>query len=151
MMSHELYVIYESHTGNTRRMAQAVAEGAGEVEGIQVTLKRVSEANVEELADAEAIILGAPTRNTKVPAAMSQFLKRMENAPLRGKLGAAFGSYGWSGEAVGLIRSALTRRGLRVPGAGVRAKRTPDQGALEKCRALGAGVASRLVEGTAQE
>jgi len=129
-MPHELYVIYESHTGNTRRMAQAVAEGAREVEGIQVTLKRVSEANVEELADAEAIILGAPTRNTKVAAGTSQFLKRMENAPLRGKLGAAFGSYGWSGEAVGLIRSALTRQGLRVPGAGVRAKRTPDQGAL---------------------
>jgi len=150
-MPHELYVIYESHTGNTRRMAQAVAEGAREVEGIQVTLKRVGEANVEELADAEAIILGSPTRNTKVPAAMSQFLKRMEEVPLRGKMGAAFGSYGWSGEAVGLIRSAVTRQGLRVPGAGVRAKRTPDQGALEKCRALGTGVATRLVEGTAQE
>ncbi len=151
MMPHELYVIYESHTGNTRRMAQAVAEGAREVEGVQVTLKRVTEANVEELADAEAMILGAPTRNTKVPPTMSQFLKRMEEVPLRGKLAAAFGSYGWSGEAVGLIRSALTRQGLRVPGAGVRAKRTPDPGALEKCRALGTGVASRLVEGTAQE
>jgi flavorubredoxin len=148
MMSGQLFIICESHTGNTHKMAQAVAEGAREVGGVQVLLKKVSEASVEELADADAIILGAPTRNAKVAPLMGQFLKDMKRASLRGKLGAAFGSYGWSGEAVGLIRSAMISQGIRVPGVGVRAKRTPDQASLEKCRQLGMRVAASLVEGT---
>jgi flavodoxin short chain len=147
-MSSQLFVIYESHTGNTHRMAQAVAEGAREVAGVQVVLKTVSQARVEELANADAIVLGAPTRNTKVPPAMSQFLERMKEVPLQGKHGAAFGSYGWSGEAVGLIRSAMIAQGIRVPGVGVRAKRTPDKASLQKCRELGMRLATRLVEGT---
>lgn len=145
-MSHRLYIVYESHTGNTQKMARAVAEGARELNGLEVLLKRVGEAKAEELADAHAIILGAPTRNTKVPPAMSQFLEAMKKLPLQGKLGAAFGSYGWSGEAVGLIRSAMIAQGLRVPGVGVRAKRTPDKDALEKCRELGTQVATHLIE-----
>jgi flavorubredoxin len=147
-MSHQLLLIYESHTGNTHKMAQAVADGAREVEDVQVLLKKVSEASVEELADADAIILGAPTRNAKVAPLMAQFLKDMKGMPLQGKLGAAFGSYGWSGEAVGVIRSAMISQGIRVPGVGVRAKRTPDAASLQKCRDLGARVATQLVEGT---
>jgi flavorubredoxin len=143
---HQLYIVYESHTGNTHKMALAVAEGAREVKGLEVLLKRVSEAKAEELVNADAIILGAPTRNTRIPPAMSQFLKEMKEVPLRGKLGAAFGSYGWSGEAVGLIRSAMIAQGILVPGVGVRAKRTPDQASLEKCRELGMRVARRLAE-----
>jgi flavodoxin short chain len=148
-MPHQLYIMYESHTGNTHKMAQAVAEGAREVKGVEVLLKRVSEANAEELANADAIILGAPTRNTKIPPAMTQFLKDMKGVPLQGKPGAAFGSYGWSGEAVGLIRSAMIAQGIRVPGVGVRAKRTPDKVSLQKCRELGIGVATRVVKETA--
>jgi len=147
-VSHQILIVYESRTGNTHKMAQAVAEGAREVKGVQVPLKRVGEAKAEELANADAIILGAPTRNTKVPLAMSQFLKAMKEVPLRGKLGAAFGSYGWSGEAVGLIRSAMVAQGIRVPAVGVRAKRTPDKASLEECRELGNRVATSLVEET---
>lgn len=148
-MPNQLYVIYESHTGNTRRMAQAIAEGARDAAGLQVVVKGVGEAGADELADAQAIILGAPTRNTRVPPAMNEFLKGLRRVPLRGSLGAAFGSYAWSGEAVGLIRSALVGQGIDVPGAGVRAKRTPDHAALQKCSKLGASLATRLVEGTA--
>jgi flavorubredoxin len=149
MMSGQLFIIYESHTGNTHKMAQAVAEGARAVEDVRVVLKKVSEASVEELGDADAIILGAPTRNAKVAPLMAQFLKDMKRASLQGKLGAAFGSYGWSGEAVGLIRSAMISQGIRVPGVGVRAKRTPDAASLQNCRDLGTRVATQLVEGTA--
>ncbi len=149
-MPHQLYVVYESHTGNTHKMAQAVAERAREVQGLDVVLKRVGEAMAEELANADAIILGAPTKNTKVPPAMSQFLKAMKGVPLQGKPGAAFGSYGWSGEAVGLVRSAMIAQGIRAPGVGVRAKRTPDRMSLQRCRVLGIAVATRVIKGTAE-
>jgi flavorubredoxin len=141
-----LVVVYESNTGNTRKMAKAVAQGAREVSEVEVVLASVGQASEEQLAEVDGIILGAPTRNTKIPPAMSQFLDRMKQAPLSGKLGAVFGSYGWSGEAVGLLRSALAAQGVRVSGVGVRAKRTPDAQALKQCEDLGRSVAQRLVE-----
>jgi flavorubredoxin len=109
-------------------------------------LTNVGHASEAQLTEADGIILGAPTRNTKVPPAISQFLDLMKQVPLRGKLGAVFGSYGWSGEAVGLLRSALVAQGVRVPGAGIRVKRTPDTEAWEQCRQLGRSVAQHLVE-----
>lgn len=141
----QLLVVYESHTGNTRKMAQAVAEGARQVPGLEVALRRLNEVKTEELAAAEGIIVGAPTRNTKIPPAMEQFLGRLNEAPVKGKLGASFGSYGWSGEAPALIRSSLVAQGLLVPWTGVRAKRAPDKQALEDCRELGESVGRRLV------
>ena len=140
----QLLVVFESHTGNTRKMAQAVAEGARQVPGVEVALRSLNEAKAQELAEAEGIIVGAPTRNTKVPPGMGQFLERLRQVPLKGKLGASFGSYGWSGEAPALIRSSLVAQGLLVPWVGVRAKRAPDAQALENCRELGESVARRL-------
>ena len=109
-------------------------------------LANVGQASEAQLTEADGIILGAPTRNTKVPPAMSQFLDRMKQVRLRGKLGAVFGSYGWSGEAVGLQRAAQVAQGVGVPGAGIRAKRTPDAEALEQCRQLGRSVARQLAD-----
>jgi flavorubredoxin len=141
-----LIVVYESLTGNTRRMAEAVAQGAREVPEVEVVLANVGQASEAQLTEADGLILGAPTRNTQIPPGMSQFLDRMKHVPVRGKLGAVFGSYGWSGEAVGLLRSALVAQGVRVPGAGIRVKRMPDPAALEECRELGRSVAQLLVE-----
>jgi flavorubredoxin len=144
-MMTQLLIVYESHTGNTRKMAQAVAEGAAQVAGVEVALRSLNEVRAEELAAAEGIIVGAPTRNTKVPPAMEQFLERLKQAPMKGKLGASFGSYGWSGEAPALIRSSLASQGLLIPWTGVRAKRAPDKQALEDCRELGKSVGRRLL------
>ncbi len=81
-----VYIVYESHTGNTGRMAKAVAEGACEVQGVEVSLHRAAYAKAEDLAGADSSIIGAPTRNTKVPPEMSEFLKRMKQVPLRARL-----------------------------------------------------------------
>jgi flavorubredoxin len=145
-MAPQLLIVFESHTGNTRKMALAVAAGAEEIPGVQVVVESVAQARAQHLAEADGLILGTPTRNAKIPPAMKQFLELVKQAPVRGKLGAVFGSYGWSGEAVGLMRSSLVSLGMRVPGVGVRAKRTPDAAALDKCRSLGASVGQRLVE-----
>ena len=132
----------ETRGGWRRRWPRARARSPE----VEVVLANVGQASEAQLTEADGIILGAPTRNTKVPPAMSQFLDRMKQVPLRGKLGAVFGSYGWSGEAVGLLRSALVAQGVQVPGAGIRVKRTPDAEALKQCRELGRSVAQHLVE-----
>ena len=144
----KVLVLYDTRTGNTGRMARAVAEGAKSVGGVEVALKKVG-GSPEELANADGIILGSPTHNTKPSRAMIRLLSGLSSIPLEGKVGAAFGSYGWSGEAPGTIARALRDRGVRVVGEVVRARRTPSVSDLARCRDLGRAVAESiaLVEG----
>ncbi len=139
----KVFVLYDTRTGNTGRMARAVAEGAESVEGVEVVLKRVGGGS-GELADADAIILGSPTRNTKPSRAMQRLLSGLSEIPLKGKAGAAFGSYGWSGEAPGIMARALRGQGVRVVGEAVRARRTPNASDLARCRDLGRAVAESV-------
>jgi NAD(P)H dehydrogenase (quinone) len=85
-------VVYQSETGNTRQMANAVAEGAGSVDGIEVRIQTVEETSEKDLLDADAIILGSPVYNANVSPVVSEFIASwpFEGAPLRNKIGAAF-------------------------------------------------------------
>jgi len=139
----KVLILYDTRTGNTGQMAHAVVEGAKAVEGVEVVLKRVGEAG-EELADADGIILGSPTHSAQPSRAMRRLLSGLNKITLEGRAGAAFGSYGWSGEAPGIMVHALKDRGVRVVGAGVRARRTPGASDLTKCRDLGRAVAESV-------
>ena len=63
---------------------------------------------------------------------------------VRGKLGGAFGSYGWTGEAVGMIEDRLRGLKLRVPVKGVRVRLIPSALELEECRTFGRDLAGQL-------
>lgn len=139
----KVLVLYDTRTGNTGRMARAVADGARSVQGVEVVLKRVAEGGGEP-AGADGIILGSPTHNTKPSRAMKGLLSGLSQVPLKGKVGAAFGSYGWSGEAPGIIAQALKDQGVRVIGEAVRARRTPNANDLTRCRDLGRAVAESV-------
>ena len=136
----KILILYDTRTGNTGRMARAVAEGAKSVEGVEVVLKRVAEGS-GELADADAVILGSPTHHTQPIRAMKSLLSGLSKVPLKGKVGGAFGSYGWSGEAPGIMVRALRDQGVRMVGEVVRARRTPGASDLAKCKELGRAVA----------
>jgi flavorubredoxin len=99
-------IIYETRKGGTRLLAGAVQEGL-EQSGINTVVKRISEVNVAELADYTAVILGSPTYNKNMIETMKTFLFKLEQSNLKGKIGAAFGAYGWSGEAVGMISETM--------------------------------------------
>ncbi|MEA2007899.1 MAG: flavodoxin domain-containing protein, partial [Chloroflexota bacterium] len=109
----KVLIAYDTRTGNTDQMAQAVAEGAKSVDDVEVILKKVKEIG-SELADADAIIIGAPTQSKQPSKAMKEFLPRLNKVSLKDKVGAAFGSYGWSGEAPGIIEKALRNQGMHV-------------------------------------
>ena len=141
----KVVILYDTRTGNTGRMARAVAEGAKSVAGVEVVLKRIGEAKRDDLAGADAIVLGSPTHNTQPSRAMRRLLADLSKISLKDKVGTAFGSYGWSGEAVGIIARALKDQGTRVIGEGVRVKRSPDAGGLARCRELGRAVAENII------
>ena len=144
-----LLVFYASAYGNTARMARAVAEGAEEVMGVRVSLFDLQSNDVAPFVDlveeADALAFGSPTLNADAVKPIWDLLSSLTLVNVKGKLGAAFGSYGWSGEAVGLVEDRLRGLKMRVPVQGVRAKLNPTDGDLETCRALGREIGAHLV------
>lgn len=72
----KVLIIYHSQTGNTEKMAQAVATGVKEVEGAEVILKRAVEATAEDLLGADGIIIGSPENFGYMAGMVKDFFDR---------------------------------------------------------------------------
>jgi len=138
----KIAVIYGTGTHNTERMALAVGEGA-RAEGIEVVIKNVSEANRDELNDADVIAIGSPNYNHAMMPAVQKFLDELADIDLSGKIGLVFGSYGWSLEATQGINKILASRGVKMA-ADLCIKRMPGEEELDKCRKVGAQLAQKI-------
>ncbi len=142
----KILILFYSRTGNTEKMAKAVAEGASTVQGIEVEL--VYHAPPETLSYYDAILVGAPTYHHDLTIDIKRLFEEAaeKGIKLEGKIGAAFGSYGWSGEAPRLVLEIMKSKfEMNVSEPQLLVKYTPDQAALEKCRELGKRVAERLI------
>ena len=143
----KLLIVYYSQTGNTEKMARAVEEGAKSVVGINVEVKYF--ARPEELAEADAIIFGMPTYYHDMSIDVKNLLEAAskEEIDLKGKVGAAFGSYGWSGEAPNMLVEIMKNKfGMDMVEPALRIKYNPDEAGLEECRKLGKTVAEKIVK-----
>jgi len=141
----KILILYYSKTGNTEKMAKAVAEGAKTVPGIEVEL--TYHVTAEQLKGFDAIIVGTPTYHHDTTIDIKRLFEEaaVKGVDLKGKVGAVFGSYGWSGEAPRLVLEIMKNRfGMDVPEPPLLAKYAPDQAALEKCKELGRKIAERL-------
>jgi flavorubredoxin len=143
-----LLVFYISSYGNTARMAQAVAEGAESVSGVRVSLYDLQATGdlpfVDLIEEADGIAFGSPTINGDAVKPVWDLLSSLAVIKVSDKLGAAFGSYGWSGEAINMIEDRLRGLKLRVPIKGVRARLIPTDEELDRCRDLGKQLAQHL-------
>jgi len=102
MIEMKIVVIYDSKTGNTEKMAKAIAEGAGKV--AQVELKKIGEAfPLTVMADADGVAFGSPVYYADISNSMKDFLAHVEGyikakkKKVNGKPAAIFGSYGYDG------------------------------------------------------
>jgi len=143
----KLLILYYSQTGNTEKMARAVAEGAKSVAGVNVELKYF--ARPEDLAEADGIILGTPTYHHDAGIEMKRLLEEVaiKGVDLKGKVGAAFGSYGWSGEAPRMLLEVMKNKfEMETIEPPLLARYNPDKKSLEGCRKLGKTVAERIMK-----
>ena len=141
----KLLVVYDSQTGNTEKMAQAVAEGARSVQEVEVEIKYY--AGLDEFAEAAAIVIGAPTYYHDITLPIKQMLEETAKAgaKLQSKIGAAFGSYGWSGEAPRQVLEILKNRfGMKTVEPPITVLYSPNAAKLEECRKLGKNVAEKI-------
>jgi flavodoxin short chain len=137
-------IIYDTRSGNTEKMAKTVEEGMKEA-GVEVLSKRTVNAKADDLTNADAVVLGAPTYHHDLIQSMKTFLFEMEKADLQGKVGAAFGSYGWSGESVQMMTDTMKHIfGMNVIEPGLKVLRRPDEGGLERCKEFGRKIAGKM-------
>jgi len=140
-------IVYDSRTGSTETMARAIEEGMKEGD-IQVLAKRATQAKALDLKDADAIVLGCPTYNGDLMPSMRTFLFEMEKAKLNGKVGAAFGSYGWSGESIPRMSDTMKHVfGMNVVEPGLKLLRRPSEIGLSQCKDFGKKIAERTKQG----
>jgi flavodoxin I len=141
----KLLVLYYSRSGNTEKMAKAVAEGAQSVSDTVVELSYHVDAS--ELSTYDAILFGAPTYRKEMPVDFKNLFEEVatKGISLKGKIGAAFGSYGWSGEAPKQVLEILqTQFGIQTPEPPLLAKYIPDTAVLDSCRNFGKKIAETL-------
>jgi flavodoxin I len=124
-------------------MAKAVVEGVKSLPNVTFELSYHIDAS--DLTNYDAIIVGAPTYRAQMPIDFKNLFEEVEskNINLRNKVGSAFGSFGWSGEAPQAVIEMLRKEGMQVVEPPVRAKLSPDQKALDDCVYLGKIVAQK--------
>lgn len=144
-----LIIFYISAYGSTTQMAQAIRSGAEQVPGVRVSLYDLEGGDVGLFVDlveeADGILLGSPTINGDAVKPAWDLLSSFSSINVRGKLAGAFGSFGWSGEAVRMLEDRLRGLKLRVPLEGVRVKLIPSLEELEACRRFGREAGEHLM------
>lgn len=142
-------IIYDTMWESTAKMAEAIATGLYQ-EGINVRpmqLRKCHRSDImTEVLDARAVILGSPTLNNCLFPTVSDFLTYMKGLKPKNKIGAAFGSYGWSGEAVKLISKELEAMKFDLVDPGVKIQYVPDQEDVNTCVEFGKKI-GRAVNG----
>ena len=140
-------VLYDTMWEATRRMADAIGEGLAEA-GVDNKIFHMSKADrndvVTEIFRSRAVIVGSPTFNNGVLPTMAPILEDLRGLKFKNKVGAAFGSYGWSGEGVKVMEEHLRKCGIDVVAKGIRCKWQPTESDLSDCRKFGGEIGSAV-------
>lgn len=140
-------IVYDTMWKSTEMMARAIGEGLASG---GTTIKIMSmDANhrsdvITELLDAGAFICGSPTMNNNMFPTMADVLTYAKGLKPENLVGFAFGSYGWSGEAVGHITDIIKEMKVELLSDGIKAKYIPTEEVLSECYELGKKVSDRL-------
>ena len=136
-------VIYWSGSGNTKAMAEAVAEGI-RAAGSEADLMEVSDITPDKAAEYEKLAFGCPSMGSEVleESEFEPFFEAVEQK-LSGKKVALFGSYGWGdGEWMRDWQERTEGKGADVFSEGLIRNETPDSEGLDTCREFGKNFAA---------
>jgi len=144
----QITIVYDSMWNGTRSMAEAIARGIRTADDkVAVKLFNISRSDkndvITEVFKSKVVLLGSPTINRGILSAVAGFLEELRGLKFIGKKGAAFGTYGWSGESVKMINEGLQKAGFELVSDGIRAEWSPDDEALKKCLDFGKEIAAK--------
>ena len=140
-------VVYDSMWHSTEKMALTIVDSLGEegVDAKPMHLRKWHRSDImTEVLDAGAVIIGSPTLNNNIFPTLGDFLAYFKGLKPKNKVVAAFGSYGWSGEAVNLINNVFEEMKLDIVDPGIKINYVPDEEELIACRIMGKKIAEKL-------
>ena len=149
----KVIIIYESKYGNTRSVAEKLAEGMREIPGIEPSLQELNEVDRTRLAGFDAILVGSPNHIGRATGGIRKFITELGKLNLTGKAAAVFDTYlGQDFEkAVKKMEKQLTEKapGLKLiaPGLSVRVdgmKGPVSDGELPRCKEFGVTIANLI-------
>ncbi len=138
----QITIIYDTMWNSTRIMAENIARGIQDNDNkINVKLLNLAKTDkndvITEVFKSKAIMVGSPTINNGILVSVAGILEMIKGLKFKNKSGAAFGSYGWSGESVKIITKMLKDSGFDIKEDGLRMMWNPDLESMEKCIAYG--------------
>lgn len=142
----QITIIYDTMWDGTRRMAEAISRGITEVDKtVAVKLFNIARSDkndvITEIFKSKAIVVGSPTINQGILSASAAILEEIKGLKFKNKKAAAFGCYGWSGEAIKIISDKLKEGGFELLNDGIREKWNPNTESVENCIRFGKNVA----------
>ena len=144
-------VVYATMWHSTEKMAEAISESLAQA-GVKVKLFSMNETHrsevVYEVLDAGALIVGSPTLNNNILPQMADVMTYLKGLKPANLIGAAFGSYGWSGESVKHLEATLKEMKVEIAAESISVKHVPDSDVLEKCHEMGKTIAAQLLKKT---
>ena len=146
----QVTIVYDTMSYGTQTMAEHIAKGVSEkdsetcVKTFNLSLSDINDV-VTEVFKSKMIIVGSPTLNNGLMGPVAMFLDGLKGLRLRNKRAAAFGSYGWSGEAVKIIIERLKNNKLEVSENSLNLKWEPDQEGLDSCVEFGRQLAEESI------
>lgn len=142
----QITIIYDTMWNDTRKMAEAIAKGIQNVDKkVQIKLMNTAKDDktdvLTEVFKSKMILVGSPTVNNGYLYSIAGILEMIKGMKLKGKKASAFGSYGWSGEAIKLILEELKKAGFELVNDGIKLMWTPDEENTKQCIEFGENLA----------
>jgi anaerobic nitric oxide reductase flavorubredoxin len=140
-------IIYDTMWKGTEKMAHAITRGL-EKEGVKYKIFNMAICDrndvLTEVFKTKGILIGSPTMNNGLLPTLMPILEDLRGLKFKNKVGAAFGTYGWSGECVKLIEEILEKSKIKILQEGIKFKWQPTKEELEKCEEFGRSFAQKM-------
>ncbi len=145
-----VFIPYVSAYHNTGQIAEKIAEGIRKNGDIEVEVTDIEHASIGELdskiSRSTGLIVGSPVINQNILLPIYKLFAVISPIRDKGKLAGGFGSYGWSGENMNLIKEGLSNLKLKYLNEGVFVKFTPDEGNLTEALQYGETFGKKLLQ-----
>lgn len=141
-------IFYVSAYGYTKQIAEEIIKGMKSTGNLEISLYNIIEHDMAELVDevgsSDAILFGSPTIVNELLEPVRDLMSKLNPVVHGGKIAGAFGSYGWSGEAVPRIETRLKELKMKMPVEGLKIKFKPSEAESQEAFNFGVEIGNAL-------
>jgi len=142
-----ILVVYDTMWGSTEKMARAIVDGISST-NVEAKVYRIPSSDrgdiIGDLLEAKGILVGSSTINNGMLPTLAPLLEDLKGLKPRGKIAAAFGSYGWAGGSIKVIEESLRQAGMEIASPSMSVNWVPNKEEIQKCYEFGKSFAAKI-------